>query len=229
MKKFYMTSFFLITLTLGLVVTANAQKGELTSDEVILLANSAETRLNNAAYRAVQTTEWFKERGGDLTIRDTYSFESLPSGRYHWTLEAPSGKLEAIVVEGKNFRRIGDKPWELLASTSAKTGNVGVPFLVHESSAAGRVGKFINRAAVNGQDVSVYEIRRASSGKPVDEPARTEAIYYMIRDDGMLAAKIVQIDVLADKRFMQSVTNYVYGAEFRIDEPIIDAPKTENN
>ncbi len=228
MKKFYMSSFFLVILAFGLVGTASAQKNELTSDEVILLANNAETRLSSMAYRAVQTTEWFKERGGDLTIRDTYSFESLPSGRYHWTLEGPAGKLEAIVVDGKNFRRMGDNPWEMLPSRAAKSGNAGVPF-VPAISTAGRVGKFINRAAVNGQDVSVYEVRRAASGKPVDEPARTEAIYYMIRDDGMLAAKIVQIDVLADKRFMQSVTNYAYGAEFRIDEPIVDAPKTENN
>ncbi len=229
MKKFYIVPVFVL-LSLGFIFTASAQKRELTSDEVILMANDAERRLDGIAYKAVMTTEWFTERNGDLSIKDVYSLETLPTGRHHWTLEGQSGRVESIVVDGKNFHRVDDKPWELLAqphtTNSPNKSGTGVPSVIPAFSTAGRVGKFVNRVTVNDQNVSVYEVKTKGTGRAADKTARTETVYYFIREDGLLASKIVEIDVIADKRFMQSVTNYFYGAEFRIDEPDIS---TDNN
>ncbi len=225
MKKSYITFVFLVVFALGLVGTATAQQRGLTSSEIVTITSLAERKLGSISYQTTLTTEWFTERDGELTSRDTYFFATVQPERYHWIMENAANKIETVVVDGRTFRRVKDADWESVAvSPAIKSGNAQTVARFGElnggSFQPAGTGKFIARGTIDGLEVTQYETRNTLRDSTAKGKTRVDTTQYWIDNEGLIVRKIIEQDMPDDKRFMRSVSTYEYN-DIKIVEPII--------
>ena len=230
MKKFYIASVFVFLSAIGGSSTAFGQKGEPTSDDIVILAGKSERRLDNASYRGVMTVEWFNQRGGDVFTASRETFVAAQPDRFQWISENGATRIETIVIGEDMYRRTGDGDWETVATSRARRGDPSAARFFGDLAGGAKfptgTGKFVSRGTIDGQDVWMYELRNDRMDTKTGEIVRTDTTQYWINKDGMIVRKIIDQDFAGEKRFCRSTTNYVYG-DIRVDEPTVPV-KTED-
>ncbi len=225
MKKLYIAAVFIAVFVVGSSVSAVAQNAKAESDDIVRLAGRAERKLDNATFRVVLTTEWFTERDGEPFSKATETFAAVQPGKYQSITETGGTRIETIVSDGRTFRRTNEADWESVAVPPIKkAGNEAASAMFGDLAGGATVpagtGKFISRGTIDGQEVSMYELRVTRSDNKKGGITRVDTTQYWINTQGLIVRKIIEQDIAGDKRFMRSIANYAYG-DIDIDEPIL--------
>lgn len=222
--------------SLGLVLAAVSMAGvnaaaqvreskESASEQAVRTTGKAERRLDNISFRITLKTEWFAERDGEVFKESQESLTVESPDRYQSINESGEGRTETIVIAGKSFRRINDGDWESVAVPPIR--KAGDPnFAARFGDLAGGAsrpvgeGKLVARGTLEGQEVSMYEVRNVRRDSTPEGSSRTESATYWINNDGLIVRRIVEHEFANDPRIMRSTANYTY-SNISIDEPIL--------
>lgn len=224
MKKFFAGSISLIALA-AFAMPAAAQEDKAASDQVVVTAGRAERRLDNMPFRMVLTTEWFTAREGERMTRSVETFAMIPDDRYHWITEVNSTRIETITVGRKTFRRTDGSDWESVATSPASKAGANAPAGLFGDLAGGAilpkgVGRFVARGTIDGQEVTMYELKEQLADRIEGGTSRMNTTQYWINNDGLIVRRIIEQDIKGDRRFMRTTANYTY-SDIRIEEPIL--------
>lgn len=225
MKKIYISAAFFAVFAIGSAAPAYAQKALPTSDEVGRVTGKAERKLDDASFRVVLTTEWYTERDGSLFNKITETYAAIQPDRYQTISETGGTRIETLVVGEKTFRRTNEEDWESVARSPIRKAGSEAAVAMFGELAGGAfhpagIGTFVAKGTIDGQEVSMYEVRTVRSDSSKDGMTRTETTQFWINSDGHLVRKITEQEIAGDKRFMRSVANYSY-TDISIEEPLM--------
>jgi hypothetical protein len=206
---------------------AFGQKKGDASDEAARLTGKSERRLDSISFRMTLKTEWFAEQDGLVERESLETFATVQPNRYHSISETGSTRIETIVVGDKTFRRTNDSDWESVAVPPIrKFGDASTVAFFGELAGGAALpqgkGKFVAKGTIDGEEVSMYEVRTVRQDNTPERSVRTETTTYWINNDGLIVRRIIEHAFSGDKRVMRSTADYTY-TDISVDEPILPA------
>ncbi|MGH9818895.1 MAG: hypothetical protein ACRD43_01900 [Pyrinomonadaceae bacterium] len=200
------------------------QTAEMSSAQISAKIRAAKAFLQQLPYRSISKPETLDPATSQAKSNSVLVTEVVPpnSSRFLQTTDQPGAfsRLEGIVVNGRSFRKVDDRPWEELTNRRLAMSPPPPPIAAVAGTSKPTVTfeyKLLERTNLDGRDVSVFETVATvvMDGKQTE----VQTTRNWISLDGLLRKVTFAKNVQGEKPLFRTTVTYEYD-NIKIEVPI---------